>query len=217
MQVRAMLDFHRRGRADARLRQQHPAVRQGDGRRGRLRLSGFRAGLHPAAVLPRQGAVPLGGAVGRSGRHPGDRRQGQGAGRRSASAPLARHGGRADRLPGAAGADLLARARRARQGRPRLQCDGGERRAQGAGGDRPRPPRFRLGREPQPRDRGDARRLRCDRRLAAAERAAEHRLGRHLGQHPPRRRGRDRLLAACRHGDRVRRHAPRPPAGSSGC
>ena len=91
--------------------------------------------------------------------------------------------------------------------------DGGERRAQGAGGDRPRPPGFRLGREPQPRDRGDARRLGCDRRLAAAERAAQHRLGRDLGQHPSRRRGRHRLLAACRHGDRVRRHARgRPPA-----
>ncbi len=32
-------------------------------------------------------------------------------------------------------------------------------RAEGADRDRPRPPRFRLGGEPQPRDRGDARRL----------------------------------------------------------
>jgi urocanate hydratase len=39
----------------------------------------FRAGLHPAAVLPRQGAVPLGGLVGRPRGHPQDRRQAQGA------------------------------------------------------------------------------------------------------------------------------------------
>ena len=32
-------------------------------------LPGLRPGLHPAAVLPRGRAVPLGGAVGRSGRH----------------------------------------------------------------------------------------------------------------------------------------------------
>jgi urocanate hydratase len=52
------------GRAHRRLRQQHPPG--GAGRRGeeRLRLPRLRAGLHPAAVLPRQGAVPLGGAVG---------------------------------------------------------------------------------------------------------------------------------------------------------
>ena len=73
------------------------------------------------------------------------------------------------RVPGPAGADLLARPRRARQGRPRLQRDGGERRAQSAGRDRPRPPRFRLGRQPEPRDRGDAGRLGCGRRLAAAQ------------------------------------------------
>ena len=42
--------------------------------------------------------------------------------------------------------------------------------------DRPRPPRLRLGRLALPRDRGDARRLRRDRRLAAAERARQHRL-----------------------------------------
>ena len=39
---------------------------------------------------------------------------------------------------------------------------------------RPRPPRQRLGRQPLPRDRGDARRLRRDRRLAAAQRAGQH-------------------------------------------
>jgi hypothetical protein len=44
-------------------------------------------------------------------------------------------------------------------------------------------------------------------RLAAAERAAELREWRDLGFDPSWRRSRDRLLAACRHGDRVRRHA----------
>ena len=45
----------------------------------RLRLPRLRARLHPAAVLPRQGPVPLGGAVGRPGRHPQDRREDEGA------------------------------------------------------------------------------------------------------------------------------------------
>ena len=67
VQVRAMLDFHAR-HPDVRLRQQHPA----DGARTRasrrLRLPGLRAGLHPAAVLPRHRPVPLGGAVRRSRR-----------------------------------------------------------------------------------------------------------------------------------------------------
>ena len=64
------------------------------------------------------------------------------------------------------------------------------RRAQGADRDRPRPPRFRLGRLPLPRDRVDGRRLRRDRRLAPAERPAQHLGRRLLGEHPPRRRGR---------------------------
>ena len=40
----------------------------------RLRLPRLRARLHPAAVLRGQGAVPLGGAVGRPGGHRADRR-----------------------------------------------------------------------------------------------------------------------------------------------
>ena len=54
------------------------------------------------------------------------------------------------------------------QGRARLQRHGRARRARGAGRDRPRSPGFRLGREPEPRDRGDEGRLGRDRRLAAA-------------------------------------------------
>ena len=51
------------GRADGRLRQQHPPGRVRPRRRQRVRLPRLRAGVHPAAVLPRQGAVPLGRAV----------------------------------------------------------------------------------------------------------------------------------------------------------
>ena len=55
---------------------------------------------------------------------------------------------------------------------------------------RPRPPRRRLGRLAQPRDRSDAGRLGRDRRLAAAERAGQHRRRRDVGVDPPRRRRR---------------------------
>ena len=125
----------------------------------------------------------------------------------AASAQLARHGARAHQVPGPAGAHLLGRPRRPPPARPRLQRDGRERRAEGADRDRPRPPRFRLGRLAQPRDRGDARRLRRRLRLAAAQRAAQLRLRRHLGVAASRRRRRHGLLAARRHGHRRRRHA----------
>ena len=52
----------------------------------------------------------------------------------------------------------------------------------------------RLGRLALPRDRGDGRRLRRDRRLAAAQRAGQHRVRRDLGVDPPRRRRRHRPL-----------------------
>ena len=95
-------------RADRRLRQQHPPDGDGGRRRGRLRLSGLRAGLYPPAVLPRHRAVPLGRALGRPGGHLQDRRQGEGADpRQPASAQLARHGAGADQVPGPAGAHLL--------------------------------------------------------------------------------------------------------------
>ena len=90
-------------------------------------------------------------------------------------------------------------------------------RAEGADRDRPRPPRLRLGRQPEPRDRGDARRLGRRVRLAAAERAAQHRERRDLGVAPPRRRRRHGLLAARRRGDRLRRHARRPTRASRAC
>ena len=140
----------RDGRADLRLWQQHPPGRQGRGRHPRLRFPRLRAGLCPAALLPRHRPVPLGGAVGRSGGHLPDRRQGEGADpRRSAPPPLARHGARADRLPGPAGADLLGRPGPAPPARPRLQRDGGVGRTEGAGRDRPRPSRL-AARSPAP-------------------------------------------------------------------
>jgi urocanate hydratase len=85
------------------------------------------------------------------------------------------------------------------------------RRAEGADRHRPRPPRLRLGRLPNReteamKDGSDA-----DRRLAAAQRAAQHRRRRDLGLDPPRRRRRHRLLAARRHGHRRRRHRRTTP------
>ena len=67
-----------RRRPDRRLRQQHPPDGAGGRRQGRVRLPRLRAGLYPAAVLPWRRAVSLGGAIGRSGGHFQDRRQGQG-------------------------------------------------------------------------------------------------------------------------------------------
>ena len=58
---------------------------------------------------------------------------------------------------------------------PALQRDGAHGRGVGADRDRARPPRLRLGRLALPRDRGDGRRLRRHRRLAAAQRAGQHR------------------------------------------
>ena len=169
-------------------------------------LPGLRPGLHPAALLPRRRAVPLGGALRRSGRHRRDRPGAARAlpGRRGAAA-LADRRSRARRLPGAAGADLLARLRRPRARRARDQRARPQRRGQGAGRDRPRPSRLGLGRLALPRDRGDAGRLRRDRRLADPERALERGRRRDLGQRPSRRRRRDRQLDPRRHGRPRRR------------
>ncbi len=65
-----------------------------------------------------------------------------------------------------------------------LQRDGRQGRAQGTGRHRTRPSRFGLGRQPQSRDRGHARRLGRRGRLAAPQRAAQLRERRHLGLHP---------------------------------
>ena len=75
-----------------------------------------------------------------------------------------------------------------------------EGRAEGAGRHRPRPSRFRLGRLAEPRNRSHEGRLGRRFRLAAAQRAAQHRVRRHLGVAAPWRRRRHGLLAAFRHG-----------------
>ena len=213
----AMLEFQRMGVGRVRLRQQHPADGEGRGRRGRLRLPRLRAGLHPPAVLPRRRAVPLGGALRRPRGHPPDRRKVR---------ELFPHDAHLHRWLD------MARERIAFQGLPARICwlGLGDRhrsaspstrwwRSGEIGPDRhrPRPPRLRQRREPEPRDGGDARRLGRGVRLAAAQRAAEHRGRRDVGVVPPRRRRRHGVLAARRHGGRVRRHrgrgaTPRPRA-----
>ncbi len=140
------------------------------------------------------------------GRHRGDRRGAEGAlPRGRTAAALARARARAGRVPGPAGADLLARLRRSREGGARDQRARPLRARVGARRDRARPPRLGLGRLAVPRDRGDARRLRRDRRLADPQRAAEHGGRRDVGQRPPRRRRRDRQLDPRGHGRRRRR------------
>jgi urocanate hydratase len=87
--VQAMLDFQAMGVPTVDYGNNIRQVALDEGREERLRLPRLRAGLRAAAVLPRQGAVPLGGAVGRPGGHPQDRRQDEGAvpaGRRTCTA-----------------------------------------------------------------------------------------------------------------------------------
>jgi hypothetical protein len=164
--------------------------------RARLRLPRLRARLHPAAVLRGQGPVPLGGALGRPGRH---RRHRPAVLESSPTTTTCAAGSRWPRsacLPGPARAHLLARLRRARPRRPAVQRDGRERRGEGADRHRPRPPRLRLGRLALPRDRGHDRRQRRHRRLAAAQRHGQHASGASWVSHPPRRRRRHRPLAS---------------------
>ena len=193
-------------------------VAKEEGLENAFAFPGLRAGLYPSAVLPRHRPVPLGGPLRRSGGHLQDRRQGEGtdAGQQ-ASAQLAGHGPRAHLLPGPAGAHLLGRSRRSPPPRPRLQRDGHERRAEGAGRHRPRPSRLRLGRLAEPRDRSHEGRLGRRFRLAAAQRAAQHRVRRDLGVAASRRRRRHGLLAAFRHGHRRATARRMRPAAWSAC
>ena len=128
-------------------------------------------------------SVPSAGPpVRRSRGHLPHRREGQGTdSRRPAPAQLAGCRTRADPVPGAAGADLLGGPGPASPDRPRLQRDGPNRRVACTCRHRPRSPGQRLRRKPEPRDRGDARRLRRGLRLGVPQRDAEHRQRRHLG------------------------------------
>ena len=83
---------------------------------------GLRAGLHPAALLRGQRAVPVGRPERRPGGHLPDRSGARRAVPGQAGAPsLAGDGPRQGPVPGPAGPDLLARLRRAGEGRSRVQ------------------------------------------------------------------------------------------------
>ena len=175
------------------------AARPARAARPGLRLPRLRAGLHPPAVLRGQGAVPLGRAVRRPRGHRRRRptRSLRAFPRQRRCRPaLDRHGPRARAFQGLpARICWLGYGERAKAG-AEVQRDGGPRRDDGAGRDRPRPPRLRLGRLALPRDRVDARRLRRDRRLADPQRAAQRRVGRRLGGGAPRRRRRHGQVAS---------------------
>ena len=181
-----------RRRRGLRLRQLHP--RRGPARRLRpgVRLPRLRARLHPPAVLRGQGPVPLGRAVRRPERHrhhrPGDPR------------PLP-----GERATCTAGSSWPASGSHF-QGLPARICwlGYGERDKAGvrfnemvASGELSAP--IVIGRDhldsgsvasPYRETEAHGRRLRRDRRLAAAERPGQRRLRRLLGVDPPRRRRR---------------------------
>ena len=176
-------------------------------RRRRVRHPRLRAGVHPAAVLRRARAVPLGGALRRSGGHRTrptrscsscsrtTRRWRAGSGWRASTSTS-----RDCRRASAGWATASAR-----EFGLRFNELVRTRRAEGADRHRPRSPRHRLRRVAVPRDGRHAGRQRRDRRLADPQRAAQHRGRRELGVGPSRRRRRHRLLAARRHGRRRRR------------
>ena len=122
------------GRADARLRQQHPPAaprRWASRTRSTSRASCRPTSARCSAAAKARSAGSRSRAIRRTSTRPTPRS-------RSCS-PTTAHlhpwldlARERDPVPGPAGADLLARPRRARQGRPRLQRDGGERRAHGA-------------------------------------------------------------------------------------
>ena len=121
--VRAMLDFQRDGAVALRLRQQHPPPGARTPGVGRLRLSRLRARLHPAALLRGARAVPLGRALRRSGGHPAttDRALMETFPHDERLVRWLRLAQRARAVPGPAGPHLLARLRRARDGRAAVQ------------------------------------------------------------------------------------------------
>ena len=73
--VRAMLELQARGAVTFDYGNNIRAQAQKAGVDRRVRHSRLRARVHPPAVLRGQGPVPLGGALGRSGRHRRDRRR----------------------------------------------------------------------------------------------------------------------------------------------
>ncbi len=123
--VEAMVGFQKGGIRGLRLRQQHPHRGAHRRIRGRVLVPRIRTRLHPAAVLRGQGAVPLGGALGRPDGHRGDRPcRARALPRERVVASLDHDGRRARALPGAARPHLLARLRRARRRGAALQRHG---------------------------------------------------------------------------------------------
>ena len=167
----------------------------------------------------RAGALPLGGAVRRSGGHPPHGRGDPGPlpGRRRrwrAGSRWPRSGCPSRACRRASAGWATASARRAG---PRLQRAGAQRGGERAHRHRPRPPR--RGSVASPNRETEAMRDGIGRRggLAAAQRAGQHGGRRHLGEHPPRRRRGHRLQPARGHGGRRGRHASWPRASWSGC
>ena len=112
---RAMLELQQRGAITFDYGNNIRAQARQAGVADAFDIPGLRARVHPAAVLRRQGPVPLGRAVGRSGRHSRHRSTPRSRCSRTTSRwPLDRAGARARRVPGTAGAHLLARLRRSR-------------------------------------------------------------------------------------------------------
>ena len=206
-----------RWRGRLRLRQQPSGPGPGGGRRRRVRLPGLRA--RPSSG--RSSARAVARSAGR--RCPATRPTSRApTGRSSSCSPTTPASAAGSRWPQARVPfqGLPARIcwlglRRAVARRSRLQRAGRIGRGQRSDRHRARPPRRRLGRLPEPRDRGDGRWHRRGRRLAAAQRARQHGRRRVVGFDPPRRRRRDRLLAARRDGRRRRRQRRSPPRSSS--
>ena len=180
---------------------------------------GLRARLRAPAVLRGQGPVPLGRAVGRSRRHRRDRSRGaRGVPRRRAARALDPPRPRADRLPGAAGAHLLARLRRAPPARACAstrwsQAASWRRRSSSAAttSTRARSPR----RTARPRGWPTSSDAIADWPLLNA--LVNTASGATWVSHPPRRRRRHRPLDPRRHGVRRRRHRRSPRRSSSAC
>ena len=206
----------RRGRL--RLRQQPARPGPGGGRARTRSTTRVRAGVHPAAVLRGQGPVPLGGAVGRSRRHPADRpRPCSSSSRRTtpcgAGSGWPRRRSRSRDFPPASAGSATASGRRP-VSRSTSSCRTGEVSAP-----------IVIGRDhldagsvasPNRETEAMADGIRRRRGLAAPERARQHGGRRHLGLDPPRRRCRDRLQPARRDGRRRRRHGPRGEQARAG-
>ena len=203
--------LHGQGQRGVRLRQQPAHRGQARWLRAGLRLPGLPPRLHPPAVLRGQGAVPLGGAVRRPGRHRGHRpRRARGVPRRRAPAPVDRRWrasasrSRACRRASAGSATASATASACAStrwsGRGELSAPiviGRDHLDSGLGG------------VAVPRDRGDDGRQSdaiADWPLLNA--LVNTSVGRHVGEHPPRWRRRHRPQHPRRHGVPRRRHRP---------